>query len=60
MMSNRVNAADESDRAATPETMSGAETVECYEEDNDLVMYDAENPLAWIQADTAVEIADAV
>jgi hypothetical protein len=45
---------------ATLETMAGAETVECYEDENDLVMYDAENPLAWIQADTAVEIFEAV
>ncbi|MFW6435453.1 MAG: DUF7331 family protein [Halovenus sp.] len=59
-MSSRVNAAGESERAANPETTPGAETVECYEDDEDLVMYDAENPLAWIQADTAVRIEDAV
>lgn len=62
-MSNRVNAEGESDRAATadvPETMPGAETVECYEDEDDLVFYDAENPLAWIQTDSAVQITDAV
>lgn len=62
-MSNRVNAEGKSDRAATAEVpvpMDGTETVECYEVDDDVVLYDAENPLAWIETDTAVEITDAV
>ncbi|MEF8825757.1 MAG: hypothetical protein V5A34_03805 [Halapricum sp.] len=62
-MSNRVNAAEESDRAATgrsPGTITGAETVESYEDEQDVVFYDAENPLAWIESDSAVVLADAV
>ncbi|WP_255475209.1 hypothetical protein [Halapricum sp. CBA1109] len=38
--------------------MDGTETVECYESDDGVVLYDAENPLAWIEADTTVEIAE--
>jgi hypothetical protein len=62
-MSNRVNTDGTLDRAATadvPVPMDGTETVECYEVDEDVVLYDAENPLAWIQADSAVTITDAV
>lgn len=61
-MSNHVNAESESDSAATaavPVPMDGTETVECYETDGDVVLYDAENPLAWIETDTAVTITDA-
>lgn len=64
-MSNRVNAEGKSDRAATadaevPAPMDGTETIECYETDDDVVLYDAENPLAWIETDSAVAITDAV
>ncbi|QSG06758.1 DUF7331 family protein [Halapricum desulfuricans] len=59
-MSNRVNAAGESDRAATSETTTGAETIEAYEEDGTVVFYDAENPIAWIESDSAVSLTDAV
>lgn len=61
-MKNRVNADESSDRAATeavPVPADGTETVECYEVDDDTVLYDAENPLAWIESDTAVNITDA-
>ena len=60
-MSNRVNAEPESDNAATaavPVPMDGTETGESFECDGDVVLYDAQNPLAWIEADTAVEITD--
>jgi hypothetical protein len=62
-MSNRVNAEGESESAATatvPVPMDGTETVECYETDGDVVLYDARNPLAWIETDSAVTITDAV
>ncbi len=59
-MSNRVNAAGESDRATTPETMTGAETIESYEDSGTVVFYDAENPLAWVESDNAVELSDTV
>ncbi|MEF8902229.1 MAG: hypothetical protein V5A25_13570 [Halovenus sp.] len=44
----------------SPGTIAGAETVESYEDDEDVVFYDAENPLAWIESDSAVVLADAV
>ncbi|MFC7069290.1 DUF7331 family protein [Halobaculum lipolyticum] len=34
------------------------ETVEAYEDDGRTVLYDAENPLAWMEASTAVALAD--
>lgn len=62
-MSHRVNADGKSDRAASsdaPVPMDGTETVECYTVDEETVIYDAENPLAWIETDTAVDIDDAI
>lgn len=35
------------------------ETVEAYEEDGRTVLYDAENPLAWVEASEAVALTDA-
>jgi len=35
------------------------ETTEAYETDDGVVLYDAENPLAWIQSGTAVPLDDA-
>ncbi|QZY00089.1 DUF7331 family protein [Halobaculum rubrum] len=35
------------------------ETVEAYEDDGRTVFYDAENPLAWVEASEAVTLADA-
>jgi len=61
-MSNRVNRSEPSDSAGTgavPVPADGTETVECYEVDDDVVLYDAENPLAWIESDTTVAIEDA-
>lgn len=34
-------------------------TVEAYEADGSVVLYDAEQPLAWIEAAAAVPLADA-
>ncbi|WP_435063079.1 DUF7331 family protein [Halobaculum sp. EA56] len=34
------------------------ETVEAYEDDGRTVLYDSENPLAWVEASTAVALAD--
>ena len=43
---------------ASPE--EAVETVEAYEDDGQTVLYDAENPLAWVEAGTAVSLADFV
>ncbi|WP_435127992.1 DUF7331 family protein [Halobaculum sp. D14] len=34
------------------------ETVEAYEDDGRTVLYDAENPLAWVETTRAVTLAD--
>jgi hypothetical protein len=60
-MTNQVDADGMSDRAGGDDglvPMDGTETVECYESDGGVVLYDAENPLAWIETDTAMEIAE--
>ena len=36
----------------------GFETVEAYEVDGGVVVYDAEAPLAWLRSDTSVSLAD--
>lgn len=36
----------------------GFETVESYEVDDGVVLYDAEAPLAWLRSDHTVELAD--
>lgn len=40
-------------------TDTGAETVESYETDDGVVLYDAERPLAWVESETAVRLANA-
>lgn len=46
-----------SDRS-TPTEPAGADTVEAYETDEGVVLYDAENPLAWLQASNSAAIED--
>ena len=36
----------------------GTETVETYEVEDGVVLYDAENPLAWVEAEAAVSLSD--
>lgn len=45
-----------------PVVPDAVETTEAYETDDGVVLYDAENPLAWVQARTgaAVSLTDAV
>lgn len=40
--------------------VDGSETVEAYEDDGATVLYDAENPLAWIEATRTVRIEEYV
>jgi hypothetical protein len=40
-------------------TAPGAETVEAYDVDDGVVLYDAQNPLAWVEASTAVTLSEA-
>jgi hypothetical protein len=51
------DAADEWDRAEDPER-DGVATVESYEVDEGVVFYDAENPLAWLEARSTVTLRE--
>lgn len=46
-------------RAADPEPDAVA-AVGAYEDNDDTVFYDSENPLAWVQTDRTVELAEMV
>jgi hypothetical protein len=39
---------------------TGIETVESYEVDDGVVLFDAENPLAWVETTEAVPVTEAV
>jgi hypothetical protein len=39
-------------------TDDGCETIEAYETDEGVVLYDARNPLAWLKATHALDLAD--
>lgn len=41
-----------------PDGADPAATIEAYETDNGVVLYDAENPLAWLQSNRAVALGD--
>jgi hypothetical protein len=60
-MSTNVNA-DELERAADtregPDLPAAVEATETYQTDDGTVFYDAENPIAWIQADEPVRLAE--
>jgi len=47
------------DRAAVTEP-DGVETVESYEVDGGVVLFDAENPLAWVETTEAISVQEAV
>jgi len=61
-MTDRANGSrTEMDSAAEsrdPEVPEAVETVEAYETDEGVVLYDAQNPLAWMQADDAVSLQE--
>jgi hypothetical protein len=41
-----------------PTDIAGAETVEAYETDDGVVLYDAENPLAWLQGSDSATLEE--
>lgn len=45
-----------SDERMEPTTEPGFETVESYEVDGGVVLYDAENPLAWVRTDAPIPL----
>lgn len=58
-MSTHV-ADDEWERAGDrcPSEFDGADTVEAYEVEDGVVFYDAENPLAWLEATRVVSLSE--
>ncbi|MFC7027471.1 hypothetical protein ACFQJ5_07500 [Halomicroarcula sp. GCM10025324] len=63
-MSHHASPDGEADRSealrSEPALPEAVQTTETYETDEGTVFYDAENPLAWLQTDTAVTLQDAV
>lgn len=57
-MSDRHDAAGTSGQRRE-RTVSGAETVEAYEVDDGVVLHDAEDPFAWVEATLAVDLREA-
>jgi len=57
-MSHHASPDGEADRAedlrSEPALPEAVQTTETYETDEGTVFYDAQNPLAWVQTDTAV------
>ncbi|WP_338727968.1 hypothetical protein [Haladaptatus sp. DJG-WS-42] len=59
-MSNHASPRRQPDSADRPEPTvpDGVETTEVYTTEDGIVLYDAENPLAWVQATHAVLLRD--
>lgn len=47
-----------SDERMDPTAEGGFETVEAYDVEDGVVLYDAENPLAWVRSDAPTRLAD--
>lgn len=47
---------DSAEERPEPVIVDAVETTESYETDEGVVFYDAENPLAWIQAEDVVDL----
>lgn len=50
---------DSADERPEPVVADAVETTESYETEEGVVFYDAENPLAWLQAETVVDLDEA-
>lgn len=61
-MSHHASPDGESDRAdnlrSEPALPDAVQTTETYETEEGTVFYDAQNPLAWVQTDTAVLLTE--
>jgi len=55
-MSDRAD--DSMDSADLTRPNDPVESVEAYREDDVVVLYDADNPLAWVEASESVTLAD--
>lgn len=57
-MSDRTEMPTEESEAETTRAADGIEATGAYETAGGVVLYDTEEPLAWVQADNAVELAE--
>lgn len=59
-MSDRTDVPREEPGTETTRTSDGLEATGAYETAGGVVLYDTEEPLAWIQADNAVELTEMI
>ncbi len=60
-MANSMDTSTEAHRGETDGTANGAlDATGTYETESGVVFYDTEEPLAWVQADNAVRLDEAV
>jgi hypothetical protein len=57
-MSDHVNAGRWDSADESRPDHDGVDTVESYEVEDGTVLYDAENPLAWVESSNAVSLRD--
>jgi hypothetical protein len=57
-MSDHVDAGRWDSAGASRPDHDGVDTVESYEVEDGTVLYDAENPLAWVESSDAVPLHD--
>jgi len=55
-----THAGDRREHSAAASEPAGVATVESYEVDNGVVLFDAENPLAWVETTKAIPVTEAL
>ncbi|WP_174811765.1 DUF7331 family protein [Salinadaptatus halalkaliphilus] len=53
-----TQADDETDGVESRSEPAGTATIEAYETDDGMVLYDAENPLAWVETSRAIALEE--
>ncbi|WP_165853268.1 DUF7331 family protein [Halonotius aquaticus] len=55
-----THADDRQEHSAAASEPTGVATVESYEVDDGVVLFDAENPLAWVETTEAIPVSEAL
>ena len=55
-----THADDQREHSAAASEPAGVATVESYEVDDGVVLFDAENPLAWVETTKAIPVTEAL
>jgi len=55
-----THAGDRREHSAAASEPAGVATVESYEVDNGVVLFDAENPLAWVETTKSIPVTEAL